>query len=86
MQLIWHGTAEEYSDFLLAMGRNCACDPGGARGQVACGAHQLLMDQRTVDRLLFARRIVGRLHRGEYGPTVKPRAAILAQDGEARHA
>ena len=86
MQLVWHGTAEEYSDFLLAVGRNCACDPNGAGAQVPCGAHRLLRDQRTVNRLLFARRIVARLARGEHGHPADKRPHLRAEDGEVQHA
>lgn len=86
MQLIWHGTPEEYSDFLLAVGRNCGCDPQGAGAQVPCGAHRLLRDQRTVDHLLFARRIYDRLAHGEYGQSSGQPRRLIASEGEVRHA
>jgi hypothetical protein len=85
MQLIWHGTPEEHSDFLLALGRNCACDRTGTAAQVPCGAHRLLRDQRTVDRLLFARRIAPRLSRAEYALAADTRPPLLAQNDEVRH-
>jgi hypothetical protein len=86
MQTHWHGTLDEYSEFLGAIGHNCACDPIGARPQGACGAHQLLRDQRTIDRLLFARRIIGRLARGEHWITTDLHPPVLAPDPEVRHA
>jgi hypothetical protein len=60
----WVGTDLELLDFLNAVGRHCACaDPASA----ACGAHGLVRaDQATISRLVFARRIAGRLRREEW--------------------
>ena len=92
MQLMWHGTPEEYSQLLRAVGRNCACDLTGVGAQVTCSAHRLLRDQRAVDRLLFARRIVGRLARAEHSLTAEPRWPLLRDEwslrdyeGQVRH-
>jgi hypothetical protein len=82
MQLIWHGTQDEYSDLIQAVARNCACDSTGARAQVPCGAHWLLHEQRTVDRLVFARRIFSRLARGEHDLASTPIHPMLTLDGE----
>ena len=85
MQASWNGTPEEYSDLLLAIGRNCACDPTGTRAQVACGPHRLLRDPAAVNRLLFARRIIGRLVRAENARAATSPRPLLAQDEEVRH-
>ncbi len=57
---IWHGTSTEWDELIQIITQNCTCDErtyGGPR----CAAHQLVDDQRAVDRLLFARRIASRL-------------------------
>ena len=62
-QTVFHGTAQETSYLLRAIERNCACT-WASTGHLAvmCGAHRMLMDdQRALDGLLFARRIVDRL-------------------------
>jgi hypothetical protein len=51
---------------LKALARHCACE--GAADDVrrsSCPSHALLLDQRSIDRLLFARRIADRLRREE---------------------
>jgi hypothetical protein len=85
MPSFWNGTPEEYADLLLAIERNCACDPTGTRAQVSCGPHRLLRDAAAVNRLLFARRIMGRLVRAENARGVRARSPMLAQDGEMSH-
>ena len=62
-QTIFHGTAQETSYLLRAIERNCACT-WASTGQLAvmCAAHRMLVDdQRALNGLLFARRIVDRL-------------------------
>lgn len=58
----WHGTHQEWEDLADAAARHCQCVWNGMGGLlVRCPAHQLLDDQRSLDRLLFARRIASRL-------------------------
>jgi hypothetical protein len=62
---IWHGTSTEWDELTEAVTHNCTC---GARTYILaprCAAHQMLDDQRVLDRLLFARRIAARLLREE---------------------
>ena len=63
--VIWHGTEREERELLSAIERHCACEaPDGPAG--LCTAHSILIgDQATLDRLVFARRIVDRLQREE---------------------
>ena len=65
-RLVWHGTTEEYGALVAAAGRYCT---GHRQGGDAppCAAHRLLRDQRALDRLLFGRRLAGRLAREEFG-------------------
>ena len=67
----WHGTHEESFALVDAVARNCTCEfgPSGVRVQV-CTAHTMLTDnQRTLDGLLFARRMVSRLLLEEFSTT-----------------
>ena len=57
---IWHGTSTEWNELAEAIEHNCTCGQR-AYGATRCPAHQLLEDQRALDRLLFERRIVARL-------------------------
>ena len=59
----WHGTLEEGRALIDAVRRSCDCMRAESMHgpPPACGAHQLLEDQRTLDRLLFARRIAWKL-------------------------
>jgi hypothetical protein len=56
-------------ELISAIVRACSCR-FGPRGTVLyrCPAHELLRDQRTLDRLLFARRIRERLLHEELTP------------------
>lgn len=57
-QTIWHGTQQESTDLLAAIDHHCACyaDPDG-KYRTTCPPHTLILDQRTVDHLIFARRM-----------------------------
>lgn len=57
---IWHGTEQESVELLDIMRQWCTC-PTLESGERRCAAHEMLLEQRTVDGLLFARRIVERL-------------------------
>jgi hypothetical protein len=55
----WHGTSTEWNELGEAVTHNCTC---GERPYVArCAVHQLLDEQRALDRLLFTRRIAATL-------------------------
>jgi hypothetical protein len=72
-RITWHGTGQELSQLVEAIGRNCGCgvDAAGARMRI-CESHNMLTeDQRTLDHLLFVRRIATRLVREEL--TAEPR-------------
>jgi hypothetical protein len=73
MQLIWHGTDEEYEKLIAVLERHCSCDTSGNSAQVTCAAHRMLLEQRSVDRLLFGLRIAHRLRREEHAPTTRGR-------------
>ena len=63
----WHGTAREWDALESAVNQNCSCAWNGmGRLMSVCVAHQLLTDQRALDRLVFARRIADRLLAGEF--------------------
>jgi hypothetical protein len=57
---IWHGTSAEWNELTEAITHNCTCDERTC-GVPRCAVHQLVNEQRTVDRLLFARRFASRL-------------------------
>lgn len=65
---VWHGSGEEAHDLASSLANNCACefDPYGERAWT-CMAHRMLDDQRTLDRLLFARYMAERLLIQEFG-------------------
>lgn len=67
-QIVWYGTQEESFDLVNAVARNCSCEFGlmGVRLST-CTSHQLLVeDQRALNGLLFARRIVDQLRAEEW--------------------
>jgi hypothetical protein len=59
---VWHGRVSELHELRMAIERNCSC----AWAAKTCSAHCLLVDQRTLDRLLFVRRTVGFYVQGEH--------------------
>ena len=76
----WHGTEEEASALTKAVEENCSCakpQMGFTPGIRICEAHQLLSEQRALDGLLFAKRIVARL-RAEEREAASSRKAIAA--------
>ena len=64
----WHGTQTEALELLQALSHNCACVVSAEGVRLAiCAAHEMLADdQRAMDGLLFARRILERLVREEF--------------------
>ncbi len=67
----WHGSDQEARDLAEAIEHHCTCNTSDVSvgGIVWCGAHDIASDQRTIDRLLFARRISARLLSEEMEPT-----------------
>ena len=69
----WHGTESEEQELVAAVEQHCACTPPDD-GDELCAAHHLLIsDQRTLDRLVFARRIADQLRREEGLPVERAR-------------
>jgi hypothetical protein len=68
MQVVWHGTQQESFDLVNAIARNCTCEFGLMGVRLAtCAPHRMLTeDQRALNGLLFARRMVERLSREEF--------------------
>ena len=64
----FHGTDAEKYALLAALDHNCVCVYDEASGAVTarCAAHKLLEDQKTLNGLLFDRRIAERLLEEEY--------------------
>lgn len=70
-RVAWRGTQTEAAELLAALNRHCSClDDAGVQPFALCTAHRLLEDQRSLDRLLFARRIAARLRAEEHSPEV----------------
>ena len=67
-QAMWHGSTDEYSELLSAIGRHCTCSlgPTGERSATCAPHHMLRAEQRALDGLLFARRMRSRLQREEW--------------------
>jgi hypothetical protein len=67
-QPVWKGTAAEAQALAVALRNNCHCvfAPDGARRKTCPGCDALLHEQRFLDALLFARRIVLRLRAEEW--------------------
>ena len=49
---IWHGTTEESLRLIDAIGRHCECQ---SLKQERCSAHALMLNQHTLDHLLWLR-------------------------------
>ncbi len=60
----WNGTEAELLALVDVLGRHCACRTGRL-----CPPHGMLTEQRSVDGLLFGRRIVQRLLMEEFQST-----------------
>lgn len=67
MKLVWNGTEQEGRDLVNAIRRNCVCQYDGRVIRASCEAHKLFVtDQKFLDGLLFARRIVDKLLNEEW--------------------
>lgn len=63
----WHGSDQAWYELVRIVAGNCTCDPLRWRdGGTLCAPHHMLRhDQRALDGLLFATRIVESLCREE---------------------
>jgi hypothetical protein len=61
----WKGTSREWRELASAVTRNCTC-PSRVTQAASCGAHRLLADPNSYNRLLFGRRMARRLEREEF--------------------
>ena len=74
---VWNGTDREGVDLLASIHSHCTCELNDKGFRVtSCAPHTMLTtDQRALDGLLFARRMVSRFRAEEFGATaVEPRA------------
>lgn len=63
---VWHGTDDERAKLNSAIAHNCECEASDGIVPLDCAAHKMLReDQTTLDRLVFARRIIAALQREE---------------------
>jgi hypothetical protein len=61
-KIAWNGTPVDGLALADAIARNCTCEFGKAAARLrVCAAHEMLTDQRTLDRLLFAHHMASRL-------------------------
>lgn len=68
----WNGTPGEYLDLMRALNRNCGCEFGLMGAQLTrCSAHDLMENQRALNGLLYARKLVETLQ-GEEWLTRRP--------------
>jgi hypothetical protein len=65
-QVEFKGSEQEKAELLAALARNCACSPDLYATRQCCAAHAMLLDQRTLDRLLFARHLETQLVSEEF--------------------
>jgi len=71
----WKGTAREWRQLVVVVTHNCTCT--SRRGRTAtCGAHRLLTDPASLDRLVFGRRIARRVIQEEFSDA--PQAELAA--------
>ncbi len=67
--MVWHGHVADLARLLTCVETHCRCgvvdEPHGEHGG-SCRVHDLLGDQRTVDRLAFALSMRERLVRSEW--------------------
>jgi hypothetical protein len=66
---VWHGSAQETTDLVTAITRNCQCEFGAMGVRLTtCPAHKMMLnDQRALNGLLFVRRkLLNRCERAEF--------------------
>jgi hypothetical protein len=62
---VWHGSAAESFELTRILSMRCTCGLPESQAR-RCSGHDMLFDQRIVDGLLFARRIVEQLVKEEF--------------------
>jgi hypothetical protein len=70
---IWHGTDLEQSEFLAAITHNCTCVVDEQKKtKTVCAPHEAMVhNQDFLNKMLFMRRMRGRLLKEEYREKVK---------------
>ena len=65
---VWMGTDREAVDLLAAISCYCTCELDDKKFRVtSCASHTMLLtDQRALDGLIFARRMVSRFRTAEF--------------------
>jgi hypothetical protein len=71
----WKGTAREWRQLVAVVTHNCTCSSRPKR-TTTCGAHRLLTDPGSLDRLVFGRSISRRVSREEFSDA--PQAELAA--------
>jgi len=72
-QPVWYGTQGEAVMLTKAIASNCTCEFNAAGCRLStCGAHQMLLQQRALNGLLFVRTIRQRFVREEWMSEVEP--------------
>ena len=67
MKASWNGTLSDYLELTRALDHHCACSIGfRCVRQTCCSAHELAGDQRALNGLLYARRILAKLRDEEW--------------------
>jgi hypothetical protein len=61
-RVTWHGSATAGRRLVRAIRRYCNCHPSSP----LCAAHAVILDQRALDGLLFARYLAPRLRAQEF--------------------
>jgi len=65
--LLWYGTDNERKDFLNAVDRYCVCEYGMMGVRIAtCTGHVMVLDQRVLHHMVFARRLAPQWIREEH--------------------
>jgi len=61
-RVLWHGTQTEVVVLIHSIKQHCTCEFETSGKRIGdCSAHQMLLNQRALDGLLFARRMAQRL-------------------------
>lgn len=63
---VWKGTYPELERLVAAIASNCQCPQ-------KCPAHELLLEQRNIDGLIYVAHTVGRFMAAEFGEPRKER-------------
>jgi hypothetical protein len=64
---VFNGTSQETHELVVALDKWCECYREDGVTKTTCSAHKLMLDQRSLDGLLFMRHMAARLDREEMG-------------------